>query len=105
MAQDMKKQVKYEVRLQSSVSPEVFEDPETGKTMHKTHVEAGVSVHDLARDQKMIWSYDKFMTRLFLMREAYQQWVEDNDFVVDKYNDPFLGSDEAVEVGKAHLWL
>ena len=47
MGEAMKKDVRYEVKLQSSVSPEMFEDPVTGQTLHKTRVEAAVAVTDI----------------------------------------------------------
>jgi hypothetical protein len=85
-----------------AVSPEMFEDPVTGQTLHKTHVEAAVSVIDTSTNlvswvlpemsdfpcrshfcpwgtQARIWNFDKFMTRLYLMRErfdAFQQGEE-----------------------------
>eukprot|EP00301_Raphidiophrys_heterophryoidea_P008332 c13109_g4_i2.p1 GENE.c13109_g4_i2~~c13109_g4_i2.p1 ORF type:complete len:842 (+),score=251.54 c13109_g4_i2:1705-4230(+) len=51
MSDEMNRQVKFEVRLQTSVSPEIYEDPLSGETIHKTHVEAGVCVLHLDSNQ------------------------------------------------------
>ena len=55
-----------------------------------------------------MWSYDKFMDRLYLMRELYQKFEEEGIASVtglpaDK--DPFTDTVEAALIGKALAYL
>jgi hypothetical protein len=55
-----------------------------------------------------LWHYDKFMNRLYIMREMYQQVQSNGSAVESGYEgdkDPFFDPPEAQVIGKATIYL
>eukprot|EP01138_Halocafeteria_seosinensis_P014116 gb/GECG01014414.1/.p1 GENE.gb/GECG01014414.1/~~gb/GECG01014414.1/.p1 ORF type:complete len:1196 (+),score=251.93 gb/GECG01014414.1/:1-3588(+) len=116
-AEELGKTKSFEVKLmanqtkRSSLVKQGGDDDDEA-VMHDNEIgtEVYVVVHD--KDPKIpdgFWHYDKFVNRLYIMREMYQIFVEEgrtlegNPYTGE--NDPFFDPAENERIGKATIYL
>ena len=105
MAEELSKSVRFEARLAvkgSAVHLDTVDELSNLKTLD-------ITVRVTSQENGNIWSWNsaKFESRLFLMRELYQQHQEGGKAAaeVTAGNDPFWDPPEAIEIGKAYVYL
>lgn len=112
-AEELGKSQTFEVKLmanQNKSSSKSLEDEEEGVMQTELDTEVYVVVHDSnPKIPDMFWHYDKFVNRLYIMREMYQLFVEDGrDMTNNPYkgeHDPFYDPPENERIGKATIYL
>lgn len=103
MADELRKQVRFEARLAvkaSAVSLSALDEMRNLK-----QIEVTIRVVSQANGNVWTWNTTKFDNRLFLMREVYQDFLQYGPRDVPKSKDPFWDPPEAIEIGKAYVYL
>jgi len=114
IADELKKEQMFEVKLmpnmhKEAVLSEFDDEDEDQQAKEAMDTEVYVRVHTKGSDAPPnLWHYDKFMNRLYIMREMYQQFQssgtsEGSGYEGDK--DPFFDPPEAQVIGKATIYL
>uniref|UniRef100_T1ISP8 Kinesin-like protein n=1 Tax=Strigamia maritima TaxID=126957 RepID=T1ISP8_STRMM len=97
---DLDKKVKFEIAL---LAPEILGN-KTGQT------EVCVKMKNLETGQEFVWPKEKFLNRLYLMKDMYSKYEYDDDGAEDwdvtAENDPFAESpDTEVHIGSVQVFL
>jgi hypothetical protein len=103
MADELRKQVRFEARLAvkaSAVSLSALDEMRNLK-----QIEVTIRVVSQANGNVWTWNTTKFDNRLFLMREVYQDFQQYGPRDIPKSKDPFWDPPEAIEIGKAYVYL
>jgi len=106
ISQELQKGMGFTVKL---ISKAVRVSAITGEEEMKTEIVVMVS-HSEADKSQSIWNHEKFTNRIYIMREMYQQWSENDgslqgtDFEQEE-NDPFFDPPEDFNVGVARFQL
>ena len=104
MAEELTKPVRFEARLAvkgSAVHLSTVDELSNLKTID-------ITIRVVSQENGNIWTWNsaKFESRLFMMRELYQQTAEfgppQNN---TKSSDPFWDPPEAIEIGKSYVYL
>lgn len=83
----------------------------TFNTHGQLHTDAGVKVLEVSTGNTSVWDYEKFQSRLYLMRDIYaefQEWTpidEDEVFLIDAEEDPFYDPPNSQIIGRAQVFL
>ncbi|CAM1328548.1 Uncharacterised protein g9786 [Pycnogonum litorale] len=77
---DLDKKVKFDIMLLDPVM--------LGQSSGRTQV--FVTIRNLETGQEVTWSKEKFINRLYLMKEIFQKYEDGEDWHVPKERDPFL---------------
>ena len=103
MAEELGKGVRFEARL--SVKGGVVHLSTVDELSNLKTIDIMIRV--LSQENGNIWQWpsSKFESRLYMMRELYQQTQDHGPQTVAKAADPFWDPPEAVEVGKAYVYL
>ena len=111
ISDELQKHMNFEPKLMSNTHtgrPAAAANNTTGSAQDlDTDVFVKINHTDVA-NSAAIWSYGKFVERLYLMREVYQQWVENGRKSLsnsDSKNDPFFDPPEDTLIGKATIYL
>lgn len=100
MADEMKKGVKFEARLQvKSNAKSALEE-----LSNMQAIEPNVVMTD-NNGSEWNWSVVKFDSRLYMMREMYQEFSDFGPRDIPKAKDPFWDPPEPHEIGKAFVYL
>lgn len=86
IAKELNRDVFFDIKLFTYIT----EDPKTRKPETKTEI--GLNVYDRESNTSVLWSFDKFVDRFYIIQELYQHFInleESEPFVIDKENDPF----------------
>jgi len=103
MAEELKKPVRFEARLQvksNNVNLSTLDELRNLKT-----IDIQIRVTSQENGNIWHWNHVKFDSRLFLMREVYQEYQDFGPRDIPKSKDPFWDPPEAVEIGKAYVYL
>ena len=105
IAEELSKPVRFEARLavkgSAAVHLSTVEELSNLKTLDVT-----IRVLSQADGNIWTWTSAKFESRLFMMRELYQRVQEgQSSAAVTKTDDPFWDPPEAIEIGKAYVYL
>lgn len=113
MSDELDKKMMFAVKLMANqhkvrYDPSQFEDGEVPEQMD-TDVYIQIENTDNSAPPAL-WHYDKFMNRLYIMREMYQVFVENDKSLsgtvyMDVENDPFYDPPEHQQIGKSTLLL
>ncbi|XP_064470383.1 kinesin-like protein KIF28P [Ornithodoros turicata] len=96
MSEELDKGVHFQVLL---LSPQLL-----GKQLGRTEVY--VKVRNTRNGQEFEWTKDKFLSRLFAMKEMYQNYDTGQDWDVEEERDPFLEDPNAeVRIGTVQVYL
>ena len=107
MSEEMKKGVNFELNLVTRISSSADMNlPE--ELRYDKHVDLTIKVKDESDDSVKVWSHEKFLNRIYLIREAYQQMLEaggGTSTEVDRESDPFWDPIEEQTIGTAMIYL
>ncbi|XP_076031819.1 kinesin-like protein KIF28 [Oratosquilla oratoria] len=96
ISEELDKRVKFEIML---VSPQML-----GKTTGKTEIH--VRMRNLENSTEFVWPKQKFLNRLYMMKEMYNNFEDEDDWDVPDEEDPFQESlDTEVHIGTAQVIL
>eukprot|EP00095_Tigriopus_kingsejongensis_P011917 maker-scaffold507_size152468-snap-gene-0.36 protein:Tk11917 transcript:maker-scaffold507_size152468-snap-gene-0.36-mRNA-1 annotation:"kinesin-like protein kif28p-like" len=110
ISEELDKQVKFEIML---VSPDMLSKLKGGKhegfenhNMKSTTPEVCVKMKNLVNGTEFIWPKEKFLNRLYLMKEMYNNYEEEDEWDVPEENDPFQqNANEEVLIGAVPVFL
>jgi hypothetical protein len=103
MAEELRKPVRFEARLSvksNNVNLSTLDELRNLKTIDVT-----IRVTSLENGNVWHWNHIKFDSRLYMMRELYQEYMDFGPREIPKSKDPFWDPPEAVEIGKAYVYL
>ncbi|GFS57159.1 kinesin-like protein KIF28P [Trichonephila inaurata madagascariensis] len=96
ISEELDKKVKFEIML---LSPQWL-----GKTSGKTEVY--VKMRNLETGVEFTWPKDKFLNRMYVMKEMYQNYEAGEEWDVDEDRDPFIEDlDIEVQIGNVQVFL
>ncbi|GFS78922.1 kinesin-like protein KIF28P [Nephila pilipes] len=96
ISEELDKKVKFEIML---LSPQWL-----GKTSGKTEVY--VKMRNLETGVEFTWPKDKFLNRMYVMKEMYQNYEAGEEWDVDEDRDPFIEDlDTEVQIGNVQVFL
>lgn len=96
ISEELDKLVKFEILM---VAPQVL-----GKEQGKTEVQ--VKMKNLANGTEFVWTKEKFLSRLYMMKEMYQKYEDEDEWQKPEEEDPFQESlDTEVHIGTVHVNL
>ena len=74
--------------------------------MKSTKPEVCVKMKNLENGTEFIWPKEKFLNRLYLMKEMYNNYEEEEDWDVPEDNDPFKEDvNTEVNIGSVQVFL
>ncbi|GBL72497.1 Kinesin-like protein KIF28P [Araneus ventricosus] len=96
ISEELDKKVKFEIML---LSPQWL-----GKTSGKTEVY--VKMRNLETGVEFTWPKEKFLNRMYVMKEMYQNYEAGEEWDVDEDRDPFIEDlDTEVQIGNVQVFL
>lgn len=96
ISEELDKRVKFEIML---VAPQVL-----GKSSGKTEVQ--VKMKNLENGTEFVWPKEKFLNRLYMMKEMYNNYEDDDDWDRPDEEDPFQESlDTEIHIGTVQVVL
>ncbi|XP_071522909.1 LOW QUALITY PROTEIN: kinesin-like protein KIF28P [Panulirus ornatus] len=96
ISEELDRLVKFEILL---VAPQVL-----GEKQGKTEVQ--VKMKNLANGTEFVWPKEKFLNRLYIMKEMYQKYEEEEEWRRPENEDPFQESlDTEVHIGTVQVDL
>jgi len=103
MCEEMSKPVRFEARLavknNSTISMAESDDG------NLKQIEVQIRVTSTDSSNYWTWSTVKFESRLYIMRDLYQSYLDLGPRDIPKKEDPFWDPPEALEIGKAYVYL
>ncbi|KAK4299096.1 hypothetical protein Pmani_028601 [Petrolisthes manimaculis] len=105
LSAELDKRVKFEIIM---VAPQVL-----GKQKGKTEVSRvgrvgriQVKMKNLENGTEFVWTKEKFLDRLFMMKEMYEKYEDEEDYDTPEADDPFQESlDTEVHIGTVQVTL
>mmetsp|Transcript_46333 Transcript_46333/g.79913 ORF Transcript_46333/g.79913 Transcript_46333/m.79913 type:complete len:1029 (-) Transcript_46333:99-3185(-) len=106
ISQELNKGMTFAIKL---ISKAVRVSALTGEEEMKTEIVVMVT-HAEADKSQSIWNHEKFTNRIYIMREMYQQWSENNGLLQgtdfqEEDRDPFFDPPEDQNIGVARFQL
>ncbi|CAL4119353.1 unnamed protein product, partial [Meganyctiphanes norvegica] len=96
ISEELDKRVKFEIML---VAPQML-----GKTLGKPEIH--VKMKNLENGTEFVWPKEKFLNRLYMMKEMYNNYEEEDEWDVSEEDDPFQESlDTEVHIGTVQVVL
>ncbi|CAL1277290.1 unnamed protein product [Larinioides sclopetarius] len=96
ISEELDKKVKFEIML---LSPQWL-----GKTSGKTEVY--VKMRNLETGVEFTWQKEKFLNRMYVMKEMYQNYEAGEEWDVEEDRDPFIEDlDTEVQIGNVQVFL
>ncbi|XP_066989396.1 kinesin-like protein KIF28 [Macrobrachium rosenbergii] len=96
ISEELDKRVKFEIMM---VSPQVL-GKDTGTT------EVHVKMKNLENGTEFVWPKEKFLDRLYIMKEMYNNYEDDDDWDRPEEEDPFQESlDTEIHIGTVQIIL
>ncbi|XP_069953210.1 kinesin-like protein KIF28 [Cherax quadricarinatus] len=96
ISEELDKAVKFEILM---VAPQVL-----GKEQGKTEVH--VKMKNLANGTEFVWTKEKFLSRLYMMKEMYQKYEDEDEWEKPEEEDPFQESlDTEIHIGTVQVNL
>jgi hypothetical protein len=104
MADELTKDVRFECRLVVTSDETSLTDLDDAKALKTIEVQIRVTSQSNSASV-WNWSLIKFDSRLFMMRELYQQYLDFGPQELTKTKDPFWDPPEPFTIGKAYVYL
>ena len=100
ISQEMRKNITFELKLVTII-------PDSG-ALDSDRFMNSLELQIIVRNKKGLswrWSKEKFSTRIYMMRDCYQEWAEDHSIVTPEEVDPFYDPPEDQLIGKCHFYM
>jgi len=108
ISEELDKRVKFEVFLCSPQMAKQMKSTLQGfenRNMNSTEPEVCVKMKNLEQGTEFIWPREKFLNRLFMMKEMYSNYEDEDDWDVPKEKDPFEEENREVMIGSVNVFL
>eukprot|EP00741_Cyanophora_paradoxa_P000256 tig00000402_g248.t1 len=101
IAQELKKGVTFEVKLVDTIG-----EASVGiSSISSTKMEMRVRVEQVATKTVWLWDIEKFENRIHLIRDVYQNFLEQGPVLLPKAEDPFWDPPEDTVIGRCQVFL
>lgn len=109
ISEELDKRVKFEIILVAPNMVGKLKGKAEGFEKHNmksTRPEVCVKMKNLENGTEFVWPKEKFLNRLYLMKEMYNNYEEEDDWDLPEEKDPFQEDlNQEVEIGTAQVFL
>ena len=109
ISEELDKRVKFEIILIAPNKLSTLKGKAEGfdkKALKSSQPEVCVKMKNLENGTEFIWPKEKFLNRLYLMKEMYNNYEEEDDWDLPEEKDPFQEDlNQEVCIGTAQVFL